>query len=226
MNNIGCLNEQSLHAQLKSYYAGENGQTEVLVDGYVVDVVKNGALIEIQTGNFSVIKSKLLFLTERHPLKLVYPIAQQKWLVKNSEGGPPVRRKSPKRGKFYDVFAELVSFPDLIICSNFSLELALTHEEEVRVYTGKKPWIKHGWETVERRLISVVETLCLADTSDFVKLLPDYLPERFTTKDLADSTEIPSWLAQKMAYCLHKMGVIDNVGKQGRYNLFQRRIPC
>jgi len=225
MNNIGCLNEKSLHAQLKSYYAGENGQTEVLVGGYVVDVVKDGALIEIQTGNFSVIKSKLLSLTERHPLRLVYPIAQQKWLVKNSEGGTPVRRKSPKRGTVYDVFTELVSFPDLIISPNFSLELALIHEEEVRVYTGKKPWVKHGWETVERRLISVVETLRLANVSDFAKLLPDNLPESFTTKDLADYTEIPSWLAQKMAYCLDKMGAISKIGKKGRYNLFQIKIP-
>lgn len=226
MNNIGCLNEQSLHAQLKSYYAGENGQIEVPVDGYVVDVVKDGTLIEIQTGNFSVIKSKLRSLADKHQLKLVYPIAQQKWLVKESEGEQSVRRKSPKRGKVYDVFAELVSFPDLIIRPNFSLELTLIHEEEVRVYTGKKHWVKNGWETVERRLISVGETLCLADTSDFANLLPDNLPERFTTKDLANTTEIPAWLAQKMAYCLVRMGTIENIGKQGRYNLFQRQIPC
>ncbi len=222
MNNIGCLNEQALHAQVKSYYAGKNDQTEVLVDGYVVDVVKEGTLIEIQTGNFSVIKKKLLSLTERHLLKLVYPIAKQKWLIKESESKRSVRRKSPRRGRVYDVFAELISFPDLLIRPNFSLELTLIHEDEVRVYTGKKPWVMNGWETVERRLISVEETLCLANANDFGKLLPDNLPERFTTKDLAKYTEIPAWLAQKMAYCLHKMGAIDNIGKQGRYNLFQR----
>jgi hypothetical protein len=65
-----------------------------------------------------------------------------------------VRRKSLKRGRPAHVFAELVSFPKLVLEPTFCLELALIQEEEVRRYTGKKRWRRHGWQTVERRLIN------------------------------------------------------------------------
>jgi hypothetical protein len=64
------------------------------VDGYHVDVVRDGTLIEIQTGNFSAIKRKLGDLVPHHPLRLVYPIAVEKWILKyGGEGGG--RQTSP-----------------------------------------------------------------------------------------------------------------------------------
>jgi hypothetical protein len=94
MHHIGQLNEQPLHAALKAYYAHPDAQTEVLVDGYHVDVVRDGTLIEIQTGNFSAIKRKLGDLVPHHPLRLVYPIAVEKWILKyGGEGGG--RQTSP-----------------------------------------------------------------------------------------------------------------------------------
>ena len=38
MHQIGQVNEQPLHAALNTHYAHPNAQTEVLVDGYLVDV--------------------------------------------------------------------------------------------------------------------------------------------------------------------------------------------
>jgi hypothetical protein len=150
MHHIGQLNEQPLHAALKAHYAQPPAQTEMLVDGYLVDVVRDGVLIEIQTGNFSAIKRKLGQLTKSHPVRLVYPIAVEKWILKQPKPGQAeaVRRKSPKRGRPVDLFAELVSFPQLALAPNFTLELALIQEEEVRRYTGEKRWRRNGWETV------------------------------------------------------------------------------
>ncbi len=50
---INTYNEKSLHAALKVWYAGEEGRTEVPVDGYIVDVVLGEQLIEIQTASFA-----------------------------------------------------------------------------------------------------------------------------------------------------------------------------
>ena len=75
MNRIGCLNEQPLHASLKRLYAGEAGGVEVVIKGFVVDVCVGGSIIEIQTGNFSSIKTKLSQLISGNNVKLVYPIA-------------------------------------------------------------------------------------------------------------------------------------------------------
>jgi hypothetical protein len=224
MHHIGQLNEQPLHAALKAYYAHPDAQTEVLVDGYHVDVVRKGVLIEIQTGNFSAIKRKLGDLVPHHPLTLVYPIAVEKWILKYPQDGAltPPRRKSPKRGRPVDLFAELVSFPGLAVEPNFTLELALIQEEELRRYTGEKRWRRGGWETIERRLIQVLARRTFRGPAAFAALLPPDLPEAFTTADIAAGLPAPLWLAQKAAYCLREMGAIQRVGKGGRSWLYAR----
>ncbi len=223
MNHIGELNEQPLHKALKTFYAESDDRTEVMVDGYVVDIVNGEGLIEIQTSNFSSIKDKLSNLIRDYPVKLVYPIPVAKWLLKlpKNGDGDMKRRKSPKKGRPLAVFTELVSFPHLLMDENFSLELAMIQEEEVRRYVGKSRWYKNGWETVERRLISIVEQQVYDKPEDMRAFLAPDLPEKFTTADLAECLEIPRWLAQKMAYCLRKMNVIEWVGKRNRSYLYR-----
>ena len=224
MNRIGELNEHSLHAALKAWYARPQDRTEVEVDGYVIDIVREGELVEIQTGNFSSIRDKLRALVPSYPLTLVYPIASEKWLYKlpKENWDEPRRRKSPKRGRVEDVFRELVSFPDLFLVDNFTLEVVMVQEEEVRKFTGRKMWWRNGWEPVERRLIKVLERHQFATPADVGLLLPDDLPDAFTTKDMARAMDGPRWMAQKMAYCLRKMGEITDVGKRGRAILYTR----
>ncbi|MFO8035547.1 MAG: hypothetical protein R6U57_02840 [Anaerolineales bacterium] len=224
MNQIGELNENPLHASLKAWYARPGDQVEVSVDGYVVDILQDGVLIEIQTGNFSSVRYKLRSLVRTHPVRLVYPLAREKWLLKLPKPGwdGPRRRKSPKRGRVEDVFQELVSFPELMHEDHFTLEVVLIQEEEVRRFTGRKMWWRNGWEAVEHRLLEVVEQHVFQTSADLGKLLPEGLPETFTTKELAQGLEGPRWLAQKMAYCLREMGEINAVGKQGRSILYVR----
>ncbi|MCB2209937.1 hypothetical protein KQH62_03480 [bacterium] len=225
MNGIGELNEQHLHSALKVYYAQGDARTEVLIDGYVVDVVREDGLIEIQTGNFASIKHKLAALVQKYPLKLVYPISTEKWLLKypkrNAEG-TPIRRKSPKQGRAVAVFDELVRFPRLLTSPNFTLEIALIKEEEVRCRAQRRTWRNKGWQTVERRLLEVVKVQTYADSAQMARFLPETLPEAFTSADLMETLAIPRRLAGRMAYCLREMGAIELVGKQNRFNLYTR----
>jgi len=222
MKQIGELNEQPLHASLKAWYTEPGARVEVSVDGYVVDIVHEGQLIEIQTGNFSGIKTKMRALAASYPVKLVYPVAREKWLFKlpKQDWDQPRRRKSPKRGRVEEVFRELVSFPDLLLQENFVLEVVLINEEEVRRFTGRKMWWRNGWEPVERRLLSVEKRKLVRSPADLETMLPQELPREFTTKDLAQALGEPRWLAQKMAYCLRKTGVIETIGKRGRSHLY------
>jgi len=221
---IGCLNEQPLHAALKKWYAGSCGRVEEQIDGFVVDVLLDNEIIEIQTGNFSSIRTKLEQLIAKFNVKLVYPIAAEKWLLKYPEvdSCETTKRKSPKKGRRTDIFAELVSFPELLCSERFSLEIAMIIEQEVRIYTGEKPWRQHGWVTVKRQLINVLETHKFHNPGDLAGLLPEMLPDQFTTQDISHQGKIPRWLAQKMAYCFRNMGVIEQIGKQGRSNLYAR----
>ena len=81
---------------------------EEWVDGYLIDIVRGDQLIEIQTGNFSAIKAKLEDLVRNHPVRLVHPIAQTKWIVRLDARGERIsKRRSPRKGRLEDVFLEL-----------------------------------------------------------------------------------------------------------------------
>ena len=127
MPGIGLLNEKHLHASLKQWYARPGDRFEVPVDGFVIDIVRDDLLIEIQTRNLSAIKSKLTKLLHSHRVRLLYPIVQEKWIVREAKGRRDelTRRKSPKRGRWEDLFSELVSIPQLLSHSNFSLEVLM-----------------------------------------------------------------------------------------------------
>jgi len=216
------MNEKPLHASLKQWYAQPGDQFEVPVNGFVIDIVRDNLLIEIQTRNFASINSKLSRLTRSHEVRLVYPVVLEKWIVRSGPNGGAValRRKSPKRGRLEDLFRELVSIPRLLSNPNFSLEVLTIREEEVRRYDGRRKWRRKGWVVEGRRLVDVVDRRLFGRSADWLALLPDGL-QSFTTKDLATAAATDRDLAQKMAYCLRHARMIDLIGKQGRANLYQ-----
>ena len=223
-NQINTLNEKPLHAALKSWYAEPGDQLEVPIDGFIVDIVRGDLLIEIQTRSFSSMRRKLSALTQNHLVRVVYPVAREKWLVKLAEDGHSQlsRRKSPKRGRFVHIFEELVSFPRLLAKSDFCIEVLLIREEESRRHDASRAWRRRGWVTHERRLLQVVGRRLFETPEDLGALLPPSLDEPFTTSDLAKAIRGPRRLAGKAAYCLREMGAIAPVGKRGNAFLYAR----
>ena len=223
-NGIGRLNESSLHAAVKAWYALPGDEFEVNVDGFVVDLVRDDLLIEIQTGSFSSIKKKLLALVGRHKVLLVYPIAAGKWIVKidPSNGEFIGRRKSPKKGKVTDLFDELVRIPDLINNDNFQIDVLMIQVDEIRCDDGQGSWHRKGVSIRDTELIQVLEHVRFRDRRDFLALLPDDLDQPFTNKTLAQHLGISVRQSTKMSYCLRKMGVIVKAGKKGNVLLFER----
>ena len=223
MPRIGTLREKPLHASLKRWYAQPGDGVEVPIDGFVVDLVRDELLIEVQTRGFSSMKQKTITLLDLgHHLRIVHPIPIDKWIVKvDADGAVLDRRRSPRHGNPTDVFAELVSFPDLLAHPHLEVEVLLTIEEEYRRHTPNRSWRRKGWTVVERRLIEVVDTVLLRHSEDLAGLLPDDLPETFTTADLAEKLGRPRRAAQQMAYCLRKVGAIVAVGKDGNAVLYR-----
>jgi hypothetical protein len=222
MTGIGLLNEKPLHASLKQWYARPGDRLEVTVDGFVIDIVRDDLLIEIQTRNFAAIKSKLTNLVRRHRVRLVYPIVQEKWIVRAAirNGKGAIRRKSPKKGRLEDLFSELVSIPQLLMSSNFSLEVLMIRGEELRRYNEAKRRMRRGWLIEGHRLLDVLEQRSFGQSADWLCFLPDGL-ELFTTSDLASRMNTDRQLAQKMAYCLREARMIELIGKRGRANLYR-----
>ena len=222
MAGIGSLRETSLHASLKSWWARPGDQLETNVDGYVVDLLRGETAVEFQTGHFSAIRPKLHALLGRRPVCLVHPIAVQRWIVRLDADRETQlsRRRSPRRGCAAQVFAELVSFPELLRHPNFTLVALLIHEDEVRC-----PWPRprRGWRrqsrVLDRRLVEVVGNVSLASPADCLALLPDGLARPFTNRELSAALRQPAALAAQMTYCLRQMGALAVVGQRGRATL-------
>jgi len=215
------LGETSLHDEVKRWYAQPGDRLEEWVDGYLIDIVRDDQLIEIQTGNFSAIKAKLENLVRRHPVRLVHPIAQTKWIVRlDARGGRVSRRRSPRRGRVEDLFLELVYIPHLMEEPKFSLEALMVHSEEELIDDGRGSWKRRRWSVHDRRLLDVVERTTFSAPADFKKLLPEALPEEFKTRELAELLGLRVNIAQKMTYSLRQMDVIETIGKRGRANIY------
>lgn len=216
------MNEHSLHSAIKDWYSLPGDEFEVTVDAFIIDIARGDLLIEIQTKNFSAIKKKLERLIRKHKTLLVYPIPRRKWIIRTTKSGKIIyRRKSPRKGKLTDLFYELVSFPHLITENNFSMEVLMIDEEEVRCDDGKGSWRRKGVSIKDRRLMDVTEIVPFHNEHDFHRFLINDHNEPFSNRNLAERKGIPINLARKITYCLRKMNVITSIGKNGRELLFK-----
>ena len=218
--------ETSLHRQLKEHYARGRAETEVRLGRYRIDVVSRGTLIEIQHGSLAAIRHKVSDLLKEHRVLVVKPIVAHKLLIKQDAKGGNVlnRRKSPKRGCLLDVFDELVYFTSVFPHPRLSLEVVLVDVEEWR-YPGhgrRRRRRDRDHQVEDQRLVEVHQAHRFRRVSDFLKLIPFGLPSPFHTSHLAESLEVDRKIAQRIAYCLRKMGAFKQVGKEGNSLMYRR----
>ncbi len=220
--SIGRQNEKSLHAALREWCARPGDQFEVKIENYIIDIVRDELLIEIQTRNFSALKNKLKNLVRQHPVQLIFPIATEKWIVTLDGNNNLVqRRKSPKNGRAIDIFHELVRFPELMTEENFNLVVVYVQLEEIRKNDGKGSWRRKGISQLDQKLLSIIDHKIYAKPADFLSFLPTNIPNQFSNFLLAQTMKIPVAKIRRMTYCLRKMDVISVVGKEGNLLIFQ-----
>jgi hypothetical protein len=220
--------ETSLHRQLKARYAGAGGRQEVVCDGYRIDAVCDGELVEIQHGSLAAIRDKIRRLLRKHRVRVVKPIVANKLIVKlDARGGAEIsRRRSPKRGTLVDVFDELVYFTRVFPHERLTLEVVLVDVEERR-YPGRGKRRRRRrpgseFQVEDQALVAVVATQNFVTAGDLWRLLPRRLPAEFHTGHLAERMKAPRWIAQRIAYCLRQMKAVEIVGKQGNAILYKK----
>ena len=223
-NAFSSGRESSLHSAIKKWYFLEGDKLEDRVDDFVVDIVRGDLLIEIQIANFSAIKPKLSRLLNDHKVRLVYPIPKEKWIVHKSmaTGETYGRRRSPKKGRLSDLFSELVRVPNLFSKGNFSVEVLMIEVEEIWCNDGRGSWRRKGASIEDRKLIRVFERSIFEHKADFLKVLPEDLPDPFSNRNLAESLGISINQSRKMTYALRKIGTITYVGKNRNQMFFVR----
>ena len=190
---------------------------EVELGPYVIDIVRDGSLIEIQTGPLGPLGRKLDALLDSYEVTVVHPISVRTWIRKDDG----TARKSPVRRSMLNIFEDLVSIPTLIDHPRFSLEVVLIEEDTRRTYDPTLRRRRGGWRTTGREMKSVIERRLFESAGDLVELIPTPLPDPFTTADLALRAEVKRDLAQKMAYCLRALGVFE-AGRRTRQGVEYR----
>lgn len=219
ISGIGTLNESSLHAQLKELLVVDGDEFEVDLDGFVIDIRRSDLLIEIQTSGFGSMGRKLDRLLSEHRMLLVHPVATVTYLQREGSRA----RRSPRKGSLWSVLDELVSIPTLLDHPNLTLEVWLVTVDRVQEPDPKARRGRGGWRTVDRRLREVESRHRFESTEDLVALLPDALPDRFTTADIAEAAGIGRDIAQKLAYCLRALERIELL-EQKRAGYVYRRV--
>jgi hypothetical protein len=217
VSGIGVLREGPLHAAIKAILAAPGDRLEVPVGRFVIDVVRaDGELVEVQTGAFGPLGPKLDALLDQHRVRIVHPIAATRRIVRVDEHGEVVSmRRSNKHGTVVEVFDRLVAFPSLLTHPNLTIELLLLDEDHVR---GVRPVTarRRTRDPGERRLRDVVSRVELNGVDDIVAALPPLPATPFSTRELASALGSTLLLAQRTAYCLRAVDIIEAAGKRGR----------
>jgi hypothetical protein len=117
-----------------------------------------------------------------------------------------------------------VRISDLIDNENFSLEVLMIEEEEMRCNDGKGTWRRKGVSIKDAKLITVNSKRLFKNRRAFLAFIPNDLINPFTNRTLANQAGVSIPLARKITYCLRKMGAITYLGKKRREMMFQKTL--
>jgi len=227
VSTIGMLREGPLHAAVKAMLARPEDRVGVPVGRFVIDLVRaDGELVEVQTGGFAPLGPKLDALLDEHRFRIVHPVAAERRIVRVDEHGEITSvRRSPRRGGVVDVFGRLVAFPSLLTHPHLTVEVLLLREDHVR---GARSDRKGRWrrDPGERRLVGVLDRVEFQGPEDVVRTLPALPSGPFSTRELAALLGCNVLLAQRTAYCLRAIGIIEAAGKRGRTPLHRLRLEA
>lgn len=225
---IGTLGEKTLHTALKRYIEPDCSWHEVKIGPYVADIMTDTGVTEIQTRGFSNLRKKLEYLLERCRVTVVYPVPHEKWIswIDPDTGEVSAKRKSPKAGTPAEIFRELVHIKYLLKEPNLTLRVLLVDMEETRFLNGWSRDRKHGSERCDRVPLRIVGDVTVESPRDYLRLIPDSLPQRFTSSDFSRAAHISLSAAQGALNILYHIGAAARVGRDGRRYVYERSVPA
>ena len=217
---IGRLGEKLVHASLKLYYGPNTDCHEIKVGDFVADILNEKGITEIQTGPFTPLKRKLESFLPEHAVNIVHPVVNRKtliWIDQAGEFSKPT--KSPKRADIFSVFRRIVSILPYLENENLTLTLALLDVEEYRLLHPK--YGKRRSTRYERVPTALYEEIVLKTADDYASLLPDTLPESFTSQEFSKLCRVRGMGLSAALKVLTVLGVLfrEKEGRGYRYYL-------
>ncbi|WP_407397464.1 hypothetical protein [Treponema sp.] len=237
---INTYNETHLHRTLKEIYAGkhEGAQKEAPCGHFIADILlADGGIIEIQTGTLASLAPKIAyFLAEKRKIRVVHPLAVEKYVETTDENGKILRRKkSPKKLNLTSVFRELTKLYPYLLDRNFTLEIVEAKIIEERIDYGSTEKAdnsrrrhKKTWNKTDKRLDELGKATVLHGKTAWKKLIPTALLKKdreFTAPEFhRELLELyPKAKRQEtsvMLWVYVKMGFFERIGKKGNAFLY------
>lgn len=235
---IGTFSEKRLHKILKYYFCEDEDCHEVRIKpdgtaaadpqdrggkaesgrgGFIADIFNSGEIIEIQTGGFYPLKSKLEFYLNNtdYEVTVVHPIAAKKWVtwINTEDGTLGKRSKSPKKGVASDVLPELFWLSDVLKNDRLHFKIMLLEIDEYRLLDGWGNGGKRGsnrYDRVPGELIDIIEF----DAVNYAKpLIPQGLDQEFTSADFSKLTKLKG---RKLSYALRLLCTTNDIERCGK----------
>lgn len=241
-NMINTYNETHLHRNLKEIYAGrhDGSKKEVPCGPFIADILlSDGGIIEIQTGTLASLAPKIaFFLSEKRKIRVVHPLAVEKYVETADESGKIIRRKkSPKKLNLTSVFRELTKLYPYLLDRNFTLEIVEAKITDERIDYGttekadnSRRRHKRTWNKTGKRLDELGKTTVLHGKTAWKKLLPAALLKKgreFTAPEFHGELLALYPKAQRqetavMLWVYVKMGFFERTGeKKGKAFLYR-----
>lgn len=214
---IGTLQEKTMHAVLKYYYAPDEDMHEIPIGHFVADIYTGDEIIEIQTSQFNRMRDKLTCFLDKYPVTIVHPIPYHKWLfwVDKDTGECSKPRKSPVTGSIYRVFKELYKIKEYLPHDNLRLCFPFVDTEEYRLLNGWSRDKKKGSHRYDRIPLALIDEIRFERPEDYLMLIPLELEEPFTSADLGKAAGITKQEASLVLNILLHLRIVERVGKKG-----------
>ena len=225
-NGIGTMGEKSIHAVLKQYFAADPDTHEQAVGAGVADIVGENGVIEIQTKAFYRLNNKLNTLLPECPVTVVYPVIRRKRIHWVSPENGELLRSGTWRAfqKDESVFAELYQIRAHISHPHFQLCVVALEAEDYRLANGFGNEKRRRATKMDRIPTQLIELRMFEGPAAYASFVPATLPEIFTSAQYAKIQHVPKALAQHVLRVLCILEVIRICGKDGRQNLYERKI--
>ena len=222
-NGIGTLSERILHRTLKYYIEPNDTHHETEHLGYVADILTDTHIYEIQTRSLSRLLPKLERFTADRPVSIIYPIAVERTIswVDESTGEATPKRKVSKKGRASDALLELYPLTPILTHENLTVHLFMIRSEEYKALNGKGASRKRGATRIERIPTELLDIISLHSPSDYLRLIPDKLPDTFTAAEFYRATAMRGRRSYYALKLLCDIGVLTRE-KQGRAYLYKR----
>ena len=213
ISTIATLNEKNLHSALKHYFAPEISQ-EAKIGNFYADAVTENGIIEIQSGSFGRLNTKLGAFLQASHVTVVYPFRKiiHNMYIHNATG--ELIKASPKR-KMIDMtkfFLELYRIKTYLTNPNLTICIAELEIEKARFVEDERCIRKKG-QKIDMIPLSVVREIYLEKPSDYSVFLPDNLPGEFTVSEFGKYCK--NCQPKLMLDILEYMMVVERIGKSG-----------